>query len=86
MNIMLSRDKTVKLADFGTAKKFTKEDQFFTSFVGTMTAMAPELWVGETYTQKTDVWSVGVLLFQMICGKLPFNAANNAPATLMEKV
>lgn len=72
-NIMLQKDQRVKIMDFGLAKiegsqSVTKKN----TTMGTLAFMSPEQLKGEALTHKTDIWSLGVLMYEMISGHLPF--------------
>jgi len=72
-NIMITNDGKVKVMDFGLAK--VKGDTQITkigSTVGTAAYMSPEQARGEELDEQTDIWSFGVVLYEMITGKLPF--------------
>lgn len=69
-NVLLAVDGRVKLADFGVAAN--TETVGASSFVGTSTYMSPERIRGLKYGTASDIWSVGVLLAQMLLGKYPF--------------
>ncbi|CAD8107158.1 unnamed protein product [Paramecium primaurelia] len=70
-NILVSKNFQIKLADFGFAK-YMEEDQYLTSYCGTPLTMAPEILQRKQYNEKCDVWSVGVIIYQMIYGRSPF--------------
>ena len=65
----------IKLIDFGTAKVFLKGKKE-TKFIGTSYYIAPEV-LKESYDQKCDVWSCGVIMYILLCGYPPFNGNNN---------
>ncbi|RQM22626.1 hypothetical protein B5M09_003350 [Aphanomyces astaci] len=75
-NILLDRYGNTKLVDFGfSAVQSTSKP--FSTFCGTPCYMAPEIIHRKTYWgQPVDVWSLGVLLFAMLCGYFPFRARN----------
>jgi len=76
-NIMLTSDNIVKLADFGLAKKFNSDggDMMQTQY-GTPYYQAPEILQGKLYNEKADLWSAGIILFQMLAGEVPFKATS----------
>jgi serine/threonine protein kinase len=72
-NVMITDDGVVKILDFGLAKltgqtRITKT----ATTLGTIAYMSPEQSRGETVDQRTDIWSLGVMLYQLITGQLPF--------------
>ena len=73
---MLTNDGFVKIVDFGIAKLVgvTGPTQTGTA-LGTVSYMSPEQVSGDEADQKSDVWAVGVLLYQMLTGDLPFRGA-----------
>lgn len=73
-NILL-RDKVVKIADFGFAKKATSNPKE-TVNVGSPLYMSPEALQGNIYTTKNDIWSVGVILYEILHGKAPWACSN----------
>ncbi|CAD8146337.1 unnamed protein product [Paramecium pentaurelia] len=73
-NILLESMKqgaNLKIIDFGTSRRI-QENQFLTKKLGTPYYIAPEV-LKKKYNEKCDVWSCGVILYQMLSGKLPFD-------------
>lgn len=86
-NILVSADDEPKIADFGLALNLQKDmdrDSTFIMGVGSPAYMSPEQIKGYALNQKTDIYSLGVVLFQLLTGRLPFRAANQA--TLVYKI
>lgn len=76
-NVLLIEKKEkdiVKVTDFGLAR-FIRTDSLSASTAGTPIYMAPEVWQGK-YTKKSDTWSLGVILYEMLTGVPPFLADN----------
>jgi len=70
---MITEDSKVKIMDFGLAKiKGGSELTKIGSTVGTAAYMSPEQTKGEKVDQRTDIWSFGVVLYEMITGQLPY--------------
>ncbi len=84
-NILLTKDGTPKLADFGVARlnEGTRMTRSGTQ-VGTPYYMAPEAWEGKTLDTQADIWSLGVVIFEMLTGKVPFGG--DTGAAVMNKV
>ncbi|ELK33994.1 Serine/threonine-protein kinase MARK1 [Myotis davidii] len=73
-NILLE-ENNIKLADFGFARE--TKGQNLSTFCGTIYYLAPEIFKQQDYDGcKADVWSLGVTLYKMVTGKLPFKGAN----------
>lgn len=82
-NLLLCGDGRVKVADFGIAKAV--EDADLTQpglMVGTAKYLAPEQVRGEPVDPRTDIYSLGVVLYEMLCGRPPFRADTDAATAL----
>ncbi|CAM9172956.1 unnamed protein product, partial [Sphacelaria rigidula] len=72
---MQGLDATLKIADFGFARELAQASMAET-ICGSPLYMAPEILQGRKYDAKSDLWSVGAILFEMLAGKPPFGGAN----------
>ena len=80
-NIMVAANDEPKIADFGLALNMNKDmdrDSTFIMGVGSPAYMSPEQIKAYPLNQKTDLYSLGVVMFQLLTGRLPFRAANQA--------
>ena len=75
-NIFLTGKMELKLGDFGLAKKLSFRDEKISEMVGTPAYMAPEILENKGYSLEVDIWSLGVIMYYLIIGKLPFNKQN----------
>lgn len=75
-NIMWTRDKQTKLMDFGLAKVLEEVKGYQTLASGTPYYMSPEQALGKEIDHRTDIYSLGVTLFEMVTGQLPFKSGD----------
>lgn len=84
-NIMLLQNGTIKVADFGIARFLQSETMTMTDkAIGSVHYIAPEQARGDYITDKADIYSVGVMLYEMLTGRLPFVADNAVSVALMQ--
>lgn len=74
-NLLFTSNNVLKITDFGTSKIFKSKKKMNTTH-GTPYYIAPEV-IDQKYDEKCDIWSVGVILFIMLCGKPPFNGRDD---------
>jgi cGMP-dependent protein kinase len=75
-NIMVLENGFIKLIDFGTAKAINDKTK---TIIGTPHYMAPEVILGEGYSFKVDFWSIGVCMYEFMCGGVPFGENHEEP-------
>ncbi|CAK7201974.1 G2-specific serine/threonine protein kinase [Sporothrix eucalyptigena] len=75
-NVFLGEDNSVKLGDFGLAKMIQSHD-FASTYVGTPFYMSPEICAAEKYTLKSDIWSLGCIIYELCAREPPFNAKSH---------
>lgn len=84
-NIMLLKDGTIKVTDFGIARFSRSDSRTMTDkAIGSVHYIAPEQARGAITDEKSDVYSVGVMLYEMLTGKLPFEAENAVSVAIMQ--
>ena len=84
-NIMLLKDGTIKVTDFGIARFSRSDSRTMTDkAIGSVHYIAPEQARGAVTDEKSDVYSVGVMLYEMLTGKLPFEAENAVSVAIMQ--
>lgn len=69
---ILIKDTSLKIADFGFAKNLENGSSILKTLVGTPAYMAPQILKEERYTYKCDIWSIGVLTYELVVGKVPW--------------
>lgn len=78
-NIMLSdnsENATIKIMDFGLSKVLAPQERVNDGF-GTLTFVAPEVLIRQPYNKQIDIWSMGIILYYMLTGCLPFDDEND---------
>ncbi|CZT03342.1 probable NIMA-like protein kinase [Rhynchosporium agropyri] len=75
-NVFLGEDNSVKLGDFGLSKLMASHD-FASTYVGTPFYMSPEICAAERYTLKSDIWSLGCIIYELCSREPPFNAKSH---------
>ncbi len=69
---ILFHEGVIKIADFGFCKTLHNAQEMTATMVGSPIYMAPEVLKGSTYNTKADIWSLGVVLFEMLFGFCPY--------------
>lgn len=69
-------DQTLKIIDFGTSVEYDKKKEQLKTMHGTSYYIAPEV-LQQNYDERCDVWSIGVLMYILLCGSPPFDGADD---------
>ncbi len=77
-NVMISASGEVKLMDFGIVREMDSDLTRTGAFLGTPSYMSPEQFLGDPITHKSDIFSLGVLLYEILAGQKPFIADNES--------
>jgi serine/threonine protein kinase len=85
-NVLLTIDGHISITDFGLAKEIGASDKLTRTLCGTSEYMAPEMIARSGYGKAVDWWSLGVLFFEMLTGKLPFFVKNGNQKELDKKI
>lgn len=83
-NILIDKYDNIKLIDFGFSNCFSKEYPNLTTACGSPAYAAPEMIKNLPYTKAADIWSIGIILYAMVAGTLPFD--DNDIQTLLHNV
>ena len=74
LNIFLTKENHIKIGDFGVSKKLINNNIYAYTFVGTPYYLSPEICQNQPYDEKSDVWSLGVLIYELITLNKPFDS------------
>lgn len=80
-NILVTSDRQVKIMDFGIARSEDSNITAHGEILGSAGYMAPEIWLGQSHTPSVDIYALGIILYEVACGEIPFNSSS--PASLM---
>ena len=83
-NVMVSRESVAKVVDFGIARVLDTSKTQTGMLIGTFAYMSPEQYHGEHADERSDIWSFGVLLYELLSYQKPFTGQN--PASLMHSI
>ncbi len=72
-NVIITKNEEVKIADFGIARQHRSNLTSSEEMLGTVTHMAPEMWSQGEITERTDIYSLGVVFYELVTGCLPFD-------------
>ncbi|XP_074835829.1 mitogen-activated protein kinase kinase kinase 12 [Carettochelys insculpta] len=76
-NMLITCDDVVKISDFGTSKELSDKSTKM-SFAGTVAWMAPEVIRNEPVSEKVDIWSFGVVLWELLTGEIPYKDVDSS--------
>jgi len=77
-NVLIDMEGHIKLTDYGMCKEGLKKGEKTSTFCGTPNYIAPEMLRGEDYDYSVDFWALGVLMFEMLAGRSPFDVVGSA--------
>jgi NIMA (never in mitosis gene a)-related kinase len=82
LNVFLTKENQIRIGDLGVAKILSCAENFVRSKVGTPYYLSPEVCEDRPYNNKSDIWSLGCVLYELCCLKHPFQAQNQAELLL----
>ena len=80
-NIFLTKDLNIKIGDLGVSKKLIQTN-FAKTFIGTPYYLSPEICMEKPYNDKSDVWAIGCILYELCCYNYPFDAKSQGALLL----
>ncbi len=75
-NVLIGSDRVAKVSDFGVAQVREERHDYASTFAGTRRYMAPEQYGGDNYDHRVDIYAAGLLLWEMVIGRFPFEGDN----------
>lgn len=84
-NLIINNQGYLKAIDFGVAKNITGTDST-NSLIGTCHYMAPEITLGKSYSFAVDYWSMGIVLYEIFYGKVPFGFGYEDPVKIYKEI
>jgi serine/threonine-protein kinase len=81
-NVMITKDGDVKVVDFGIARLMDASHTQTNMIIGTLGYMSPQQIRGERADERSDIWAVGVMFYELLCYQRPFDGANHAALML----
>ncbi len=76
-NVIIEKNGYIKLIDFGSSKDLSVCSNYSTTIVGTPHYMAPEVLIGSGYSYSADYWSLGVTMYEIFYGVVPFGTGKS---------
>lgn len=76
-NILINTEGVVKLTDFGISKCLESTSDFAHTYVGSKNYMSPERIAGKNYSYGTDIWSFGLVIYELATGEYPYGSGND---------
>lgn len=77
-NVLIARDGTPRLSDFGSARMGRRDLTRSHAVIGTLSYLGPEAFMGEELDERADIWALGAVLFEMLVGHPPFQSDHQA--------
>ncbi|EGR27218.1 protein kinase domain protein [Ichthyophthirius multifiliis] len=72
-NLLMKSNNIIKIGDFGLAARIDNQNnEFLNDFVGTQLYMSPQILQHQSYNQKADIWSIGIIFYEILFGKTPW--------------
>ncbi|EGR33581.1 protein kinase domain protein [Ichthyophthirius multifiliis] len=85
-NILINKKGLIKLTDFGISKQLEKTQELCITFVGTTLYMSPERLTGNQYGLRSDVWSLGIVILELVTGMYPYEYKNKSILEFVQSI